>query len=320
MGINSQVSAPLNTVKLVHKEMPLLRRMKKHRALLLMFVPAIIYYLVFHYAPMYGLIIAFKKFRILDGYMKSPWVGFKYFKDALGSPEFWEVFRNTIQISLLKLIIGFPAPIILALLLNEIKNLRFKKVVQSISYMPHFLSWVVLSGIVINFLSPSTGVVNKMIIAFGGDPIFFVASRHWFRPVLILSSLWKEIGWGSIIYLAAIAGVDTELYEAAALDGANKLRRTVHVTLPAISSVIVIMLIFAVGGLVNDDFDQIFNLYNPSVYSVGDVMSTYIYRQGLESMQYSYSAAVGLFKNVIAFTLIVTTNLISKKYSDYGLW
>lgn len=292
----------------------------KHRALFIMFIPAIIYYIIFHYAPMYGVIIAFKDYKILKGIMASQWVELKYFKMALTAPDFWAVFKNTIIISGYKLLFGFPAPIILALLFNEVRNLRFKKIVQSITYIPHFLSWVVLSGIIINFLSPSTGPINMLRIAIGLKPIFFVADYNWFRTVLVASSLWKEVGWGTIVYLAALAGVNTELYEAASLDGAGKLRQIISVTLPAISSVVVIMFIFAVGGVINDDFDQIFNLYNSAVLNVGDVISTYVYRQGLVSMQYSYSAAVGLFKNVIAFALILLTNYISTKFSDYGLW
>jgi len=269
---------------------------------------------------MYGLIISFKDFRILDGMMASPWVGFKHFKTVFGSDDFWVVFKNTLVISGLKLIFNFPAPIIFALLLNEVKNMQFKKTVQTISYMPHFLSWVVLAGIVVNFLSPSTGPINMILKVLGAKPIYFVADRKWFREVLVLSAIWKEVGWGTIIYLAALSNINLELYEAAVLDGANRFKQTIYVTLPSISPVIIIMFIFAVGAIVNDDFDQIFNLYNPAVYSVGDVLSTYIYRMGLENMQYSFSTAVGLFKNTISFTLIIITNYLSKRYSDYGLW
>lgn len=307
-------------IEVRYKKRSILSDYIKYKALFIMFIPAIIYYVIFNYAPMYGLVIAFKEFRILEGIMKSPWVGLKYFKLALTTKDFWSVFQNTLIISGYKLLIGFPAPIILALLFNEVRSMKFKRVVQSVTYMPHFLSWVVLSGIVINFLSPSTGPINTIRMAMGLKPIFFVADSNWFRTVLVASSIWKEVGWGTIVYLAALAGVDLELYEAASLDGAGKLRQIIHITLPSISPVVVIMLIFAVGGIVNDDFDQIFNLYNAAVYSVGDVMSTYVYRMGLESMKYSYSAAVGLFKNVIAFILIILTNYISKKFSDYGLW
>lgn len=309
-----------NNIIKVKRKKSIFSKYLKYKALFIMFIPAIVYYIVFHYAPMYGVIIAFKDYKILKGIMSSQWVGLKYFKLALSAPDFWAVFKNTIIISGYKLLFGFPAPIILALLFNEVRNMRFKKVIQSITYIPHFLSWVVLSGIIINFLSPSTGPINMLRIALGLKPVFFVADYRWFRTVLVASSLWKEVGWGTIVYLAALAGVNPELYEAASLDGAGKLRQIINVTLPAISSVIVIMFIFAVGGIINDDFDQIFNLYNSAVLNVGDVISTYVYRQGLVSMQYSYSAAVGLFKNVIAFALILFTNFVSRKFSDYGLW
>ena len=290
------------------------------RALVFMFVPVVIYYLVFSYTPMYGIIIAFKDYKLAKGIMGSPWAGLTHFQRALNNPDFFRVFGNTLTISFYKLLFGFPAPILLALLINELRHLRFKKIVQTISYVPHFLSWIVLSGILINFFSPSVGVINAVIKAGGGRPINFLADIKWFRPVLIISSIWKEVGWGSIVYLAAITGVDPELHEAAAIDGAGRLRQVLHVTLPAITPVMLIMFIFAVGGIVGDDFDQIFNLYNPTVYSVGDVLSTYIYRQGLESMNYSYSTAVGLFRTVISFALVLFTNFLSKQVSDYGLW
>lgn len=293
---------------------------KVNKALLIMLIPGLVYYAVFCYAPMYGLQISFKDFRIMDGIAASPWVGLKYYEMALANTEFWRVFKNTLIISGLKLLINFPAPIILALLLNEVRAMRFKKVVQTVSYLPHFLSWVVLAGVIGTFLSPSTGPINGLLVQLGIKPIYFVADKNWFRPILVILSLWKEVGWSSIIYLAALSSVDPELYEAAMLDGAGRFKQTIHITLPAISNVIVIMLIFAVGGIVNDDFDQIFNLYTPAVYSVGDVLSTYVYRIGLEGMQYSYSTAIGLFKNVIAFILIITTNYLSGKFSDYGLW
>lgn len=290
------------------------------KTLIFLFIPVIAYYIIFCYTPMYGLIISFKDFRILDGILASPWAGLKYFKFAFASQEFWTAFRNTLIISAMKLVVNFPAPIVFALLLNEVRNLHFKKVVQTVSYLPHFLSWVVLSGIVINFLSPSTGPVNMLLIALGQKPIYFVANLGWFRPVLVGSTMWKELGFASIVYLAAITGINPELFEAARLDGASRFKQVMNVILPSISPIIVVMFIFAIGGIVNDDFDQIFNLYNPIVYSVGDVLSTYIYRIGLENMQYSYSAAVGLFKNVIAFGLIIITNTMARKYSDYGLW
>jgi putative aldouronate transport system permease protein len=292
----------------------------KHRYLVILFLPAFAYYAVFCYAPLYGIQIAFKNFIIRDGIMKSPWVGFANFKLLFSMGSFREVFRNTIIISSLKLIFGFPAPIIFAVLLNEIRSVRFKKTVQTISYLPHFVSWVILGGIFMQFLSPSTGPVNIILKSMGLSPIYFLADKHWFRPVLVLTSIWKGIGWGSIIYLASISGIDPGLYEAAEIDGAGRFRKAISITIPSLIPVITIMFIFSVGGIVKDDFDQIFNLYNPAVYSVGDVLGTYTYRVGLVDMRYSFSTAVGLFTNVISFALIVITNWITKRVNEYGLW
>ncbi|WP_238178234.1 ABC transporter permease [Paenibacillus contaminans] len=316
--------APTSGKPILHKEMHRRKGMLKeyytHRYLLLMLVPGILYYIVFKYLPMYGIILAFKDFRIMEGVFASPWIGFKHFSDILDSPDFWFVFRNTLVLSFYKLIFSFPAPIILALLLNEVRAAFFKKFIQTITYLPHFLSWIILSGILMNVLSPSTGIVNVILTSLGFDPIFFFGDADWFRTLLVSSSIWKEVGWGTIIYLAALAAVDPQQYEAAVLDGANKFQQTIHVTLPAILPMIIIMFIFAIGGIVNDDFDQIFNMYNPAVYSVSDVLSTFVYRMGLENMMYSFSTAAGLFKNIIAFALVIGTNYIVRKYSEYGLW
>ncbi|NSW89465.1 MAG: sugar ABC transporter permease [Firmicutes bacterium] len=298
----------------------LFKKYYRYRYFLLMLLPGLIHYIIFKYGPIYGVIIAFKDYRLVDGILASPWVGLKHFKIMFGTSDVWQVFKNTLIISTYKLIFGFPAPIILALLINEVQNIHFKKTIQTISYMPHFLSWVVLSGLLINFLSPSTGPINNLLRALGRQPIFFVADPRYFRAVLVISSIWKEVGWGTIVYLASISNVDIQLYESAVLDGASKFKQAIYITLPSIAPVIVIMLIFAVGGIVNDDFDQIFNLYSPVVYRVADVFSTYVYRMGLENALYSFSTAAGLFKNVIAFILIIITNYIARKLSEYSLW
>ena len=275
----------------------------------------IIYYIVFHYAPMYGVIIAFKNYSFSRGIIGSPWAGLANFKRMFASASFFEVFRNTLLISFYKLITGFPAPVVFAILLNELKNAKFKKTVQTISYLPHFLSWVILGGMFIQLLALS-GPVNIMLSKLGISPVYFLGDVKYFRSVLVVTSLWKSIGWGSIIYLAALTGIDPQLYEAAKIDGAGKFKQILHVTLPALVPVITIMFIFSVGSIINDDFDQIFNLYNEAVYSVGDVISTYNYRIGLLNSEYSYSTAVGLFKNIISVVLIVSTNFIAKKYND----
>jgi putative aldouronate transport system permease protein len=292
----------------------------KYRYLVLLFLPAMIYYIIFHYAPLYGIQIAFKNFISIRGIVNSPWVGLNNFKLLFSMGSFKEVFRNTIIISFLKLLFGFPAPIIFAILLNEIRALKFKKVVQTISYLPHFVSWVILGGLFLQFLSPSTGPINILLKSLGMQPIYFLADKFWFRPVLVMTSIWKGVGWGSIIYLASLSGIDPQLYEAAEIDGAGRFRKAISITLPSLVPVITIMLIFSVGGIVKDDFDQIFNLYNAAVYSVADVLSTYTYRIGLIEMRFSFSTAVGLFTNVISFVLIIITNAITKYVNEYGLW
>ncbi len=292
----------------------------KYRYLTILLIPGILYFIIFKYIPIYGLVIAFKDYKFLEGIMASPWVGFKVFKEIFALGSFWEVFRNTIIISMYQLIFGFPAPIIFALLLNEIKQVHYKKAVQTISYLPHFVSWVILGGLFMQFLSPSIGPINIMIKALGGKPIYFLADPKWFRGVLVVTEIWKSIGWGSIVYLAALSGIDPALYEAASIDGANRWRKMMNITIPSLVPIITIMLILAIGKLINDNFDQVYNLYNPAVYSVGDVLGTYTYRMGLESMKYSFATAVGLLKNVISFALVIGANQITKRINEYGIW
>lgn len=297
-----------------------LKEYKRCRYLLLLLLPVLAYYLIFHYLPMYGVIIAFKDFYPRMGVMGSEWVGFKHFEKLFSGIYFFPVLRNTLIISLGKLLFGFPMPIILCLLLNEVRHVFFKRSVQTITYLPHFISWVILAGIVTEILSPSRGVVNYIIQTLGGNPVFFLGSNSWFRTVLVGSSIWRDCGWQSIVYMAAISGVDAQLYEAADLDGASKLQKMRYVTLPCITPTIVIMFIFAVGGIITDDFDQIYNLLNAKVLNVGDVIGTYTYRVGLQEMNYSYATAVGLFRNVIALVLVTSTNTLSRKLSGSSLW
>lgn len=292
----------------------------KNRYLFFMLLPCLLFFLIFKYVPMYGIILAFKKYRIVDGIFGSPWNGLDNFRELFSGRGFPRAFRNTLIISFYKLIFGFPAPILLAILLNELRLIVFKKVVQTLSYLPHFLSWVVLAGVFMEIFSPTRGVVNYLISSLGWEPIFFFGDRDWFRTLLVSTEIWKGVGWGSIIYLAALSGVDPSLYEAAIVDGASRWRQMLHITLPSLVPVITIMFIFAVGGVISDDFDQIFNFYNSSVYEVGDVLSTYTYRIGIGEMEYGLATAAGLFTTVIAFTLIVVTNFIVKRFSDYGIW
>lgn len=214
----------------------------------------------------------------------------------------------------------FPAPIFLCIALNEIKNAKFKKIAQSVSYLPHFISWVVVSGIILEFLSPSRGPVNIILQNLGFDPVFFVAEPKYFRGVLVASDLWKSIGWGSIVYLAAVTGIDPSLYEAAEMDGAGRIKRIIHITLPALAPIVTVMLIMQSGKILNDSFEQVYNFLTPTTYEVGDVISTFVYRMGIQKMQYSFTTAVDLFKNIISFGLVMLTNYVARKTNDYALW
>lgn len=292
----------------------------KYKYLVLMFLPAVAYFVIFKYIPIGGMALAFKSFQIMKGIWGSPWCGLDNFYVLFQSAAFWQSFKNTLIISTYKLVIGFPAPIIFALLLNEVRQSRVKKVIQTVSYLPHFLSWVILAGIFMQFLSPSIGPFNILLKRLGLNPVFFLGDPHVFRGTLVGTHIWQSVGWGSIVYIAALAGVDVNMYEAAELDGANRFQKMWYITLPSIASVITIMLILAVGKIVTDDFDQIYNLYNPGVYSVSEVMGTYIYKRGIGNMQYEVSTAMGLFQNAIAFVMVAITNRISRKVNEYGLW
>ena len=298
----------------------LMREFWKYKYLMLMLLIGLVYYAVFHYGPMYGVQIAFKDYKFKAGIWGSEWVGLENFQKMFRAHDFFVVLKNTFIISFYKLIFGFPMPIVFAMLLNELANKYFKRTIQTISYLPHFLSWVILAGVFMQILSPTTGAVNFVIKFFGGTPIYFLGDSRWFRFTLVITSIWKSIGWSSIIYLASITGINPELYEAAHIDGANRLQQAMKITLPSLAPVVSIMFIMNMGSLINDDFDQIFNLYNANVYDVADVISTYTYRQGLVSMKYSFSAAVGLFKNVVAFVLILITNVVTSRISEYGIW
>lgn len=297
------------------------KRYIKYKYMFILLLPALVYYSVFHYAPLYGIQLAFKDFRILEGINGSPWVGFKHFETMFTSTsQFWRVFRNTVVISLYHIVFGFPAPILLALILNELRSKVFKRITQSISYLPHFLSWVILAGLFGTILSPSTGIVNYVLGIFGMDAIYFLGDPAYFRFTLITTSIWKEIGWGTIIYLAAFASINPDLYEAASIDGAGRMKQTLNITLPAILPVISILFIFQISGILDAGFDQILNMYHPAVYEVADILDTYVFRVGLSQMQYSLTTAVGLFKNVIAFLLVIGTDYAIKKSGQDGLF
>ena len=301
-----------------------LHNVTHYRYLHLMVLPGLAFFLLFKYVPMYGIIIAFKNYKSAAGgfsaIMSAPWIGLKNFEIFFNSLYCERVFKNTIYLSILRLIFSFPAPILLALMINEIRANWFKRTVQTITYMPYFLSWVVVAGLLNTLLSPDNGAINTMIKMAGGQPVYFLTSKQWFRPILIISEIWKNIGYGSIVYLAAITSIDQEQYEAARVDGANKLQQIIHITLPALSEIIAIMLILQIGKMFDDNFDQIFNLYSPSVYEVSDVFETYVYRNGIQQSKFSYSAAVGLVKSVLALAMIVFSNKASKKLGAQGLF
>ncbi len=310
----------LNAADRSKKRRSFMRRVRKHKLHLLMLFPVICWFLLFRYGPLYGITLAFKEFRLLSGIMGSPWVGLDNFRMLFNSYNFWNVFRNTVIIAGLKFVFGFPAPILLALLLNELRPQRFKRVVQSLSYLPHFVSWVILTGIFMVILSPTRGPINTMLKAMGMNSIYFLGDPRYFRGTLVVTGIWKGIGWSSIVYLAALGRVNEELYDAARVDGCGRWARIWHVTIPGIMPVVTIMLILAMGSLVEDDFDQIFNLLNDAVLNVGDVLGTFIYRQGVKNLDYGYATAVELFRNLISLVLVLSANYFSKRVNEYGLW
>ena len=295
--------------------------LRRNGEIYLVALPVILFFILFHYKSMYGVIIAFKNFSPTKGIMGSDWVGFKYFERIFKAHSFLEVLRNTLVISSMKLIFTFPMPIILAVFINEIRNERMKKLFQTFSYLPHFISWVIAASLITELVSLN-GPINAIIEFFGGNPIFFRVSKEHFRGLLVVTDIWKGVGWGSIVYVAAITGIDQQLYEAARIDGAKKLQEIWHITLPSIRPTIITLFIFAVGGLMSAGFDQIYNLYSGAVYEVADVLDTFVYRNGIGDGNYSYATAAGLFQNVIGFALLIVTNFIVKKLSDgeEGIW
>ncbi|TJY41183.1 sugar ABC transporter permease [Cohnella pontilimi] len=287
-----------------------------------MVVPAIIFIFIFSYIPMYGTLMAFQNYNIFKGFWDSPWVGFKHFEMFFHSRDFWPVMRNTLVISLLKLLIGFPAPILLALMLNEVRKMVFKRVVQTITYLPHFMSWVIVAGFTISMLSTDNGSFNIMLqkLSLIDEPVNWLSASEYFWTILVSTNVWKDIGFASIIYLAAIAGVNQDMYEAAAIDGANRLKQMFLITLPSILPVIIIFMILAIGNLLNAGFEDILLLAtNPALRDVSDVLDTYVYRMGIQSSRFSYATAVGLFKAIISVILLTIANLLARRTGN-SLW
>ena len=298
----------------------LLKDLRRDKWLYVFLIIPMAYYLIFKYVPMFGVIIAFKDYKIGKGILGSAWVGLSWFKRLFSSPDFYRIVKNTLLLNVYALVFGFPIPIILAILLNEVRSNVFKRVSRSILYLPYFISWVVLAGIFIQLLSPSTGIVNMILKAIGITPIYFLASNNWWPAMFVISGIWQGSGWGSIIYLAAISGIDPELYEAARIDGANKFGQIWHITLPCIKSTIAIMLILRMGSMMDVGFEHIYNLQNAAVFFVSEVFSTFVYRAGITGGQFSYTTAIGLFQSIISLILLVSVNKITQMMGETSLW
>ena len=303
-----------------HPKKSIWKRILKDRYLLLLFLPCLIYYILFKYVPMWGVLISFKDFKPFIGFWGSEWVGLKHYIDFFNNPDAWRIIRNTLLLGVYTLLWCFPLPIVFALALNELTRPKFKKFVQTVSYMPHFLSAVVVCGMLNSFLSPVRGIVTIIINMFGGETINFLSTASWFRPIYVASEIWQTLGWGAIVYLAAITNVDPQYYEAAKLDGASRLRQIWSITLPCIAPTVATMLILRIGSILEVGLEKVLLLYSPAIYETSDIIATYVYRQGLVSGNMSYATAIGLFSSVINLVLLVSANYFSKKFADTGLF
>ena len=313
-------SAIIRSKKNSHSSRTFIKRFNNSKQLLILFLPCLLYLLIFRYAPIYGVLMAFKDYQLFKGFSASPWVGLKYFEIFFSNPDSYIIIRNTFLLGLYSLLWGFTPPLIFALILNEVRSKRFKGFVQTVSYIPHFISTVVLAGMVISVLSPRTGIINNIIVSLGGQPINFLAEPGWFRTIYIASGIWQELGWASIIYIAALSGIDTSMYESSVLDGANKLQQVIYITIPALAPTIITLLILNTGWVLSVGFEKVFLLYNPAVYETADVIETYVYRIGIHQGQFSYATAIGLSMSVASLFFIYGSNFISRKFSDTKLW
>lgn len=296
-----------------------LRDLVKNRYIYLMFLPVLAYYVIFCYWPMYGAVIAFKSFRPGLGIWESPWVGLKHFESFFSGRYFYRILRNTFMLSFYSLVFGFPAPIIFALLINELRHKIFKRTVQTITYIPHFISMVVICGMIID-ATTSNGFISTMLSYFGFPPVNLLIKPEYFRSVYVVSGIWQGLGWGSIIYLAALTNIDSTLYEAATTDGATRFQQTIYISIPGIMPTITILLILSVGSLLSVGWEKVLLLYNPAIYETADVISTYVYRRGIVDADYSFSTAVGLFNSVVNFVLLFCANLLSRRVGETSLW
>ena len=293
---------------------------KRDKFLYLLALPGIVYFVLFKYVPMWGILISFQDYSPYQGLIASKWVGLEHFQRFFANPDFFQLFRNTMAINLLNLIFFFPLPIVLSLMLNEVRSAAYKKLLQSVVYLPHFLSWVIIVGISFLFLSQGEGILNKILVELGFGKIDFLTNKNYFWAILTIQSIWKEAGWGTVIFLAAIAGIDPQLYEASTMDGAGKLRQMWHITLPGIRSVVIVLLILRIGHMMDVGFEQVFLMMNGAVSDVADVFDTYVYRLGVKQGQFSFSTAVGLFKSVIGLLLVIGANQLAKKFGEDGVY
>ena len=308
-----------HNIAVVNKK-PFSLRLKKSIPHYILIAPAILWYVFFHYMPIYGIQISFRHFNPIAGMWNSQWAGFHYFSMFLRDAGFWRVMRNTVLLNIYGLIFAFPFPIIFALFLNELRSKAFMRVSQTISYLPYFISWVVVASIWRSMLSPSSGVVNQILGGLGIEPIYFLAKAEYFRTILIAQGVWKGFGMSAVYYIAALAGIDQELYQAAAIDGAGRLKQTWHITLPGLRNIVIVLFVLNLGGMISSGFEQPFLMYNPMVYETGDVIGTYVYRIGLEKAQYSYTAAISLTQNIVGFVLVYSANRLSRVLAGWSLW
>lgn len=299
----------------------------KHRAawmrnipLHIMLLPAVGLLFVYNYLPLFGNVMAFQKFRPNRGFLGSEWIGFDNFRYVFSLPNTMQVIWNTFFIAVMKIVIGIVIPVLVALLLNEMRNIRYKRIVQTVIYFPHFLSWVILSGIFIDLLSPAQGVIGRAFAAMGMEPVFFLGDAKVFPYTMVVTDSWKSFGYGTIVYLAALTGIDPNLYEASEIDGANRWKQTLHITLPGLGPIVLLMTVLAMGNVLNAGFDQIFNLYSPQVYSTGDILDTLVYRLGLVDAQYGVATAMGLLKSLVSFVMLTISYIIAYKYTDYRVF
>lgn len=299
-----------------------MKTIRKHGELFALFLFAFLFFLVFKFGPLYGVVVAFKDFRVVDGIWGSSWVGLQHFQELFQSHDFYRILQNTLLLNFYLLLFAFPAPIMLALALNEVRSRYFQRFIQTTMYLPHFISWVIMSGLVIYFLSPTTGITSEILGWFGIEPIFFMGKKEYFKGIVVVSAVLKDLGWGSIIYFAALSGINPEIQESAVIDGANRWQRIIRINIPSIMPTVSIMFILSLGNFLSANFEQIINLINPVTYDTGDVIDTYVYRVGLQQFKYSYTAAIGLFKSLVGLVLILSANLTVRKLSqgENGLW